>query len=267
MSVPSRAPRDIRWLRAIFGRYASAEKGRILLRALVIVASVDFATKLLAVALLKEGESVSLFGGAIEFDLVFNPTTLGTLTRLRSPEYVLGASAVWLTGSVLAFGFAEAESRIRSKVAFVSVLILLVAILAAPVGNWLYQLIGVAGLPPIRILGNLAFTLFALRLARSKVLFSLLATITAANLANIATLFLWPAGVVDFLKVPLLGRFFGIANLADYVMTLGLLLVVAFVPLRLAVACLRSLDSLALQWVDVPLATDRSYLVTPKESG
>jgi hypothetical protein len=52
MSVPSRGQRDIRWLRAIFGRYASPDKGRILLRALVVVASVDFATKLLAVALL-----------------------------------------------------------------------------------------------------------------------------------------------------------------------------------------------------------------------
>lgn len=56
----------------------------------------------------------------------------------------------------------------------------------------------------------------------------------------------------------MLGRWFGIANIADYVMGAALVILLVFVPVRLAITVLRSAwpgtrpDLLA--WIDEPLS-------------
>jgi hypothetical protein len=119
--------------------------------------------------------------------------------------------------------------------------------------------LGNAAMVPARLLSNATACLLFLRIVRSRNLFLPFTVLTSANLANAVNLIASPRGVIDFVHVDVLVR--GSANFADYAMMGALWVLLIFLPLRLAVAILRSLRPGCrpsfLAWIDRPLVPEQ----------
>ena len=247
---------------AIFGRYAASEKARVFARIGGLVVALDFVTKLIALATLREGQRVVVLDSGLLFQLTFNVTALGSQGReqgaTRGLPAMLGAAVCLVGFSVVCLRFALAEQRIWRKVLLMAALVVVSSILAGPLGEALYPALGPGAMPAAKMLAVVALNLLLLRLARNRTLFVLLVIVASANLANAVNFIAFPRGAIDFIHIPLFGRWFGIANIADYIMSAAYVLLLAFVPIRIVVAVLISATanghSRVLAWVDAPLA-------------
>lgn len=242
--------------RVVFGRYAGAEKVRLFVKALVIVAGLDFATKLIAWAILRDGQRIVVLEDALWFKLLFNTKT-SQIGPTISAELGLGATASMLPLCIASFGLASAERSVWRKFLLVAGMILIVTIVEAPLGRWLYPILGEPATDPARMFANVTFCFFLLRLARSRTIFMVLAVLTSANLCNLSNLIASPRGVIDFVHIALITGRRGVGNLADLVIMGTLVLVLPLIPLRLAIAVVRSARPQWrprwLAWVDEPL--------------
>jgi lipoprotein signal peptidase len=249
---------------AIFGRYAANEKARCLFKVLAVVLFVDYSTKAIAMLTLDEDDRISILGGAVQFILVFNRTLKGTVVRAQEPPLLLG---VWLVVALLSLfwmRFLHAERTVRFKFLALAALVSVGAVLAHPVGTALHPTFGERMVVPTRMLCFLTYSLLLLRAARSRTLFTLLTVVISASVGNLINYFLMPRGVVDFVHVPLLGRFFGVANVADYTMMVALVLVLTLIPIRIGVAILRRALAARLRWLDW---VDAPLVLVPPSSG
>lgn len=226
---------------AVFGADAASEKARIWLRVAAWVMSLDIGTKIAANLLLAEHSVVSFGSDVVTFELLFDPTLIGTNAdrwNERFPNLVFCYVAIAPIFLGLALPFASARAPLRRK-AFVLgagvYLPLLIAYLWGPHG------VGADSVPPFAFSWAsylVTFSLLLLRLARSRIAFVLVAAVTSGGLCNLLNFAVDPRGVTDFVYLPALEGWLGTANLADLVLQFAGRLLIGWVCLSVVVGVL-----------------------------
>lgn len=220
--------------RVVFGSNHHRQKTRMFVRAAAVVIGIDFATKALALLVLREGHRIELLDGALLFELAFNATALGTSGRAQADatglDVMLGTLVCFTLTSLVALAFASSHLRLARKTLLVTGVLIASGVAALPVGPAVSGASGSAAalVPLAKVASVLTFNLLLLRLSKSRALFAILCVLASASLANVMNLVAHPRGVIDFIHIAALGRWFGIANIADYVMAAAAVALLSF---------------------------------------